>query len=93
MKTCHLKLSEYFNSEHDEVLFDHVIEKMDPLVLSEHMWYQNLAEALVKAVKFTIEMLNSLDLLHAVFGIVHSDISPNNVMFSTDSGFWNMEVD
>ena len=92
------KLVEYFNSEDDEELFHLVIEKMDPLicrrgeatVLSEHLWYQNSAEALFKTVKFAIELLNGLDLLHAVFGYVHSDISPNNVMFSAGSGIWKL---
>lgn len=95
------KLVEYFDSEGEgnEGLFDLVIENMEPLlhnlgntttVLSPHMRYKNSAEALLKAVKFTIEILNSLDLLHSTFGLVHSDISPNNIMYSLEFGVWKM---
>ena len=92
------RLVEYFSNEQDEELFDMVFEKMDPLLeksgyssfLSEHLWYETSAEALLKALKFTVELLNSLDMLHSIYGLVHSRICPENVMFSVESNVWKL---
>ncbi|TEB18355.1 hypothetical protein C9890_0397 [Perkinsus sp. BL_2016] len=92
------RLVEYFSNEKDEELFDILFEKMDPLLeksgyssfLSEHLWYETSAEALLKALKFTVELLNSLDMLHSIFGLVHSRICPENVMFSLESNVWKL---
>ena len=92
------RLVEYFSNEKDEELFDILFEKMDPLLeksgyssfLSEHLWYETSAEALLKALKFTVELLYSLDMLHSIFGLVHSRICPENVMFSMESNVWKL---
>ena len=92
------KLHEFFSNEEDAELVDLMFEKMDPFiyregrktVLSERMMYQFPTEALIRDLKFAIEILHSLDWLHSVIGYVHSDISPNNIMFSIDSGVWKL---
>lgn len=94
------RLVEYFPNEEHKELFDMVFEKMDPLLeksgystfLSEHLWYETSAEALLKFLKFTftLELLNSLDMLHSIFGLVHSRICPENVMFSLESNVWKL---
>ena len=92
------KLVEHFSNEQDPELFDLVLEKMDPLIvksgpssfLSEHLWFETSAEALLKATKCTVELLNCLDILHSVYGIVHSRICPENVMYSRESKVWKL---
>ena len=90
------EMVEYFTSEDDEERFDIVLEKMDPFIIksfnsawiSEHLSYASSREALVKTLKFAIELLNNLDYLHTVCHHVHADISPNNIMYSIKYGIW-----
>lgn len=94
------KLVEFFNSSNEEDSFVLVIEKMEPLLtsdddgtttyLSNRLYYKNCGEFLLSAVKFSLEILNGLDLLHSMYKIVHSDISPSNIMFSPESGIWKL---
>lgn len=94
------RLVEYFDAEDSEEtgLYDLVFENMDPFiqscendyVLSKHLWYSSSGEALLNSLKLTIELLSSLDLLHSTLGLVHADISPSNIMFSTESGVWKL---
>ena len=87
---------EFFNNEEDEELFDIVFEKLDPFLiktfkstsLSDNLMYRNSREALAKTLKFIVELLNNLDVLHSIIQCVHADISPNNIMFSVEWGIW-----
>lgn len=41
-----------------------------------------------KYLGFAIYLLNSLDILHSTFNVIHSDISPTNIMYSVKDDVW-----
>ena len=47
-------------------------------------------ETLEQCIKFSVDCLYGLYLLHELFGIIHSDISINNLMFSIESDCWKL---
>ena len=51
---------------------------------------KNMYKAFVEALTFAIHGLHGLYILHNVVGIVHGDISPNNILFSTLYNVWKL---
>jgi serine/threonine protein kinase len=83
----------------DSNLFVYSFEKMRPLMLSKYkidfelFCHDSYALTLFECLRFTLHCLYGLHVLHDDFGIVHSDVSPWNIHFSTieDGGIWKLD--
>lgn len=75
---------------------NYIFEKMLPIVnnynskLSKYLCSVNPMESLYFCIRFGVNCLMSLHLLHDQLGIVHSDISSGNIMFSFQDGCWKI---
>lgn len=75
--------------------FIYKFERMQPLI-QPHKTRLNLpvlknyADKFMQALTFSIHCIHGLYLLHEVLGIVHSDISPRNIMFSNLHKVWKI---
>lgn len=70
-----------------------VFEKMTPIVDRNTGNFNKCIrtdEPVIDAVTMAIHLLYELYLLHTHMGYVHSDISPNNVMFSSVNKIWKL---
>ena len=93
-----------FNIVHDqkEDLIIYEFEKMNPFI--DNYGYTNIfnredeneeedacfTEKLFESLKFSLHCTYELYILHKVIGIVHSDISPNNILFSSLDNIWKI---
>lgn len=58
--------------------------------ISAYLQYPSCRKGLFIAIKFALNLLCSLQILHDWFGYVHSDISPGNVMFCDFLMTWKL---
>lgn len=102
----HLKLSIYnhifpkiFNvfDDKENELIEYEFEEMLPfiddcgrLTLFNRGNDDGFIERVYEALRFTIHCSFGLFILHKVVGLVHSDISPNNILFSTMDNVWKI---
>lgn len=85
-----------FNSAVDENLpgfIKYELEYLKPLiykyqVISEIINAPFLIDSLFACISFGVQTLYSLYLLHDILGIIHTNIKPENIMFSDLSGSW-----
>ena len=72
----------------------YTFELMSPLVNSQGcsvlLFGGSSFDNLVQNVKFALDCLFELHILHSVIGIIHCDISPVNIMFSTVDNIWKI---
>lgn len=74
-----------FEVETMKPLYDPYNERLSPKVR-----YNHPVDTFYGSLLLSIQTLCSLNRLHESFGIVHSDISVNNIMYSTLSGTWKL---
>lgn len=76
--------------------YDFYFERMLPFMNFYDMTFIDLLnfssfeEGLIKYFNFAINLLNCLDYLHSEFKLVHSDISPTNIMYSEEFQTWKL---
>lgn len=94
--------SAYLNTETKCVKY--LFERMSPLLKHEKFFIQLLGEDIfgpkircnsidelfMEAITFACHVLYGVYILHEEFGIVHSDISPSNIMFSEMFDCWKL---
>lgn len=59
--------------------------RCSPLILSD-----SSIKSLISSIKFTMDCLFDLHLLHSVIGVIHCDISPVNIMYSEFDMMWKL---
>ena len=79
----------------DRTLF--VFERMDPILgnnpespFGPQFRIKQACTLLLDVVTLGLHILYSLFILHEEIGFIHSDISPNNILFSTKTGIWKL---
>ena len=58
--------------------------------LSKHLYSSHPLDCMFFSTRFAVNCLMSLHILHETLGIVHGDISSNNIMFSTEDDCWKI---
>ena len=88
------KVNHIEQDKNDPGTFYYKFEYMDTLLTdgqpSMLLEYCSFLEGLLIAMRVSLELLNSLQILHDWFKFVHSDISPSNIMFSGVSETWKI---
>lgn len=75
---------------------DYEFERMFPLVnlrnssFSREIHFPHPLDSMFACIKFSVQCLAGLHLLHDYMNLVHSDISVNNIMFSLKSKSWKI---
>lgn len=74
-----------------------IIESLKPLLKSNHrletvlvLRTDSLRKLILEAATFAVHILFDLFILHEKVGWIHSDVSPNNIMFSDRLGIWKL---
>ena len=95
----HLKLAMFpnnfpvvydFNIEsYEEQVICYEFEKMEKIAESARIFiHDSSLDLFYAALNFVLDCLYGLYILHEVVGVIHSDISPNNIMFSHLHNIW-----
>jgi hypothetical protein len=75
--------------ERQEICYE--FEKMEMITESARMFvHDNSLDLFYAALKFALDCLYGLYILHEVVGVIHSDISPNNIMYSHLHDTWKL---
>lgn len=59
-------------------------------IFDKDLQCENFIDTFVECVMFATHCLHGLYLLHKVLGVIHSDISPANIMFSNRHNVWKI---
>ena len=62
----------------------------EKLPLGPYIREESFESLLLDSILFTVHTLYGLHVLHKIIGFIHSDLSPNNVMFSPRSKIWKL---
>ena len=89
------KYNPRFNADSNEWDISYEFEKLEPLVsfsgeISDHIWKPDLEETLKSSLKFLVDVLFGLEILHSRLGIVHCDLSLTNIMYSSIDDVWKL---